>query len=99
LQGWLEGMEGMDGGGEKRRIWVPDAQLQLGERSAAGGQSGSPSSAIVVDVEVLRWMPDGEEGAEVVAMRQERTEQARAETEERARMAEAMRVAGRLAPT
>ena len=85
-QGWLEGMEGMAEAGEKRRIWVPPPQP--GTRAPH-----SETQAIVVDIEVVRWLPSGE-GA---ALREERHQEVRDEQEEKARVAEAMQVAGRLA--
>lgn len=85
LQGWLEGMQGMTRG-EKRRIWVPSAQSST---------RGTPSQqqTVVVDMEVVRWLPTGEG----TALRQERDKTVMNEQEEEARVAEAMRVAGRLA--
>ena len=84
-EGWLEGMEGMVEGG-KRRIWVPPPQP---------GTRAAHSQAIVVDVEVVRWLPGGE-GA---ALLEERQQEVQDEQEEEERVAEAMQVAGRLAST
>jgi hypothetical protein len=81
-------MEGMVECGEKRRIWVPPPQP--GTRAPH-----SQTQAIVVDVEVVRWLPGGE-GA---ALREERQQEVQDEQAEEERVAEAMRVAGRLAPT
>ena len=79
-------MQGMAEGGEKRRIWVPPSQA---------GSHGPPSQtqAVIVDIEVVRWLPD----AEGSALRQQRHREDLGEQEEQARVAEAMRVAGRLA--
>ena len=73
-------------GGEKRRIWVPPPQ-------PGTCAPHSETQATVVDVEVVRWLPGGE-GA---ALREERHQEVQDEQEEKARVAEAMQVAGRLA--
>lgn len=78
----------MAGGGEKRRIWVPPPQP---------GVRGPPpqTQTVVVDMKVVRWLP----GGEGTALREERHREVVVEQEEEERVAEAMRVAGRLAST
>jgi hypothetical protein len=81
----------------RRHGWKGCREWQEAERSAGSGVRGPPpqTQTVVVDMEVVRWLPGGEGSA----LREERHREVVVEQEEEERVAEAMRVAGRLAST